>query len=707
MAVIGIDLGTTYSAAARVIDGRPEIILLEGEPKLPSVVGLQKSGKIAVGKTAKRNQAKYPQDTIVEIKRKMGENVAVRLGDKTFKPQEISAMILRKIIEETESELGEEVTGAVISCPVYFKEPARQAIQEAGELAGLKVLRIINEPTAAAYAYGIRADQHEQKEQLYLVYDLGGSTFDMTVIRMCAGSLAVIGTGGDPVLGGGNFDERIVDWLLNEHIFNDPDYAGYKEAVTGPAMSEGRKRDEALRLRLKSYAEEGKKQLCVMPAGAYHFYISGVDVYQGRPVVLDAVLTMAKFEDLIRDLLEHSLQCVDEALSAPKEKYNYTETDLTAILLVGGSTRVPLVRRLLAQRFPNTPIYGQEQGINPDEIVALGASLVAAEQDPESDEVSEHLLMDVTGHTLSVADETRQESREGASEGPLKMAIAEASEAEADREKPLYTDENVQFTVYRPEMIAPLNWYTLLAFAHLSKRRPDAPPDAPEPITEVKRIAERVLADQPAKYEPLKQDSLYAVPHKGEITFVPMIEGFEFNPPSQSFFWQKSVHKVEFEMRATAQLDGHTARGRLTVFLGSIILADVPLAIRVDSAQGEIAKTQPVVPASATPYRKIFASYSHRDREIVEQIEHHIQALGDKYLRDVTELRSGQDWQRWMKDAISEADVFQLFWSHNAMRSAYVREEWEYALALARPNFVRPIYWETPLPESPTENLPP
>lgn len=275
-------------------------------------------------------------------------------------------------------------------------------------------------------------------------------------------------------------------------------------------------------------------------------------------------------------------------------------------------------------------------------------------------------------------------------------------------DKPLYTDENVQFTVYQPEAVAPARWHTLLAFAHLSKRRPDAPPDEPEPLAEVKRLAERILADETADYDAVKQNSLHAVPHKGEITFVPDIDGCEFNPPRQSFSWQKSVHKVEFEMRAAASLDGRMARGRLTVFLGSLILADVPLAIRVDSAaSASSAREVPTAPVSATPYRKIFPSYSHKDRAIVEQIEHHVRVLGDKYLRDVSELRAGQDWQRWMREAIEEADMFQLFWSHNSMHSAYVRQEWEYALSLGRPNFVRPTYWEVPLPENPAENLPP
>jgi serine/threonine protein kinase len=300
----------------------------------------------------------------------------------------------------------------------------------------------------------------------------------------------------------------------------------------------------------------------------------------------------------------------------------------------------------------------------------------------------------------SVAAATDAQPDEARVTGELKRETQEPT-------TPLYADENVQFTVYRPEVIAPERWYKLLAFAHLSERRPDAPPDEPDPSAEVARMAAHALADEPARYSSLRQDSLYAVPHKGELRFVPFVEGCEFNPPSQSFFWLKRVHKVEFELVARSALDGRLARGRLSVFLGALLLADVPLALRIDSRASATTKAQPTVAASAQPYRKIFASYSHKDRLIVEQIEHHIKTLGDKYLRDVTELRAGQDWQHWMKEAIEQADVFQLFWSHNAMRSAYVQQEWEYALALARPDFIRPTYWETPLPESPAENLPP
>ncbi len=401
MATIGIDLGTTYSKAARCMDGRPEIIHLEGDPTLPSVVGLQNNGKIAIGRTAKRNQARNPQNTVVEVKRQMGKPVTVRLGEKAFTPQEVSAMILRRIKDLAEAELGEPVTGAVISCPAYFKDPARSATKEAGDIAGLNVLKIINEPTAAAYAYGVMQG-NDDKDKLFVVYDLGGGTFDVTAIRMVAGSLEVVGTGGDPELGGGNFDDRIADWMLGHLDHQNPGYVA--------ALNDARR--AALRMRLKYHAEEGKIQLCnsTDERPEFRFQITQVDSYEGRPVVFTEALTRDAFEGMIRDLLDHSLKWVDEALKVPKEKHNYTEKDVTAILLVGGSTRVPLVRRILEARFPGTPVWGWERGINPDEIVALGASIVAAAEDPDSDQIAPAQLVDVTGHTLSVAlfDERRQ-----------------------------------------------------------------------------------------------------------------------------------------------------------------------------------------------------------------------------------------------------------------------------------------------------------
>jgi molecular chaperone DnaK len=394
MAVIGIDLGTTYSAAAQFVDGETEIIYIEGRPTLPSVVGVDRRGRIVIGHRAKRNQADNPQDTIVEIKRKMGKKgETVMLGGQQRTPQEISSLILRRIRELAEEELGEPVTGAVISCPAYFMDEPRHATKEAGELAGLNVLRIVNEPTAAAYAYGLLQDEPD-KERLVMVYDLGGGTFDVTVLKMLGGSVEVIGTGGDPELGGSNFDDRIVDWMVEQLEETDPEFLA--------SLSEGGM--EALKTRLKFHAEEGKMILCgPPPRDAHHFAISQIGKYEGRPVSFEGTLTMEEFERRIDDLMQGSIRHLDEAMTVPKEKHKYTEEHLTDILLVGGSTRVPYVRKLLEERYPHVPLRGLESGINPDEIVARGASIVAAQVDPDSEELVESQLIDVTGHTLSVA----------------------------------------------------------------------------------------------------------------------------------------------------------------------------------------------------------------------------------------------------------------------------------------------------------------
>jgi len=274
-------------------------------------------------------------------------------------------------------------------------------------------------------------------------------------------------------------------------------------------------------------------------------------------------------------------------------------------------------------------------------------------------------------------------------------------------ETPLPVHENVQFTVYRPRAVEPMKWAPLLAFAHLSELPEDAPADEPDPLEEVKEQARRVLGDLASSYADIKQDSRYAVPHEAEITFLPEIPGFEINPPRRTFLWLESVQREEFRIRAGAILDGVLVRGRMSVFWGNILLAEINLGIRVDSRLAG-ATAQPQSERSASrPFRNIFPSYSHRDTSIVEEFERFARTLGDRYLRDVHELRAGEVWDDRLKDLIQKADVFQLFWSRNAMQSPYVEEEWKYALSLGRPHFVRPTYWEDPLPEDRNRDLPP
>lgn len=274
------------------------------------------------------------------------------------------------------------------------------------------------------------------------------------------------------------------------------------------------------------------------------------------------------------------------------------------------------------------------------------------------------------------------------------------------RQRP-YLDENVRFTVYRPKTVLPEKWYPMLAFAHLSERRADAPANEPDPVEEVRRQADRVLGQHVGQYQKTTQDTVEAVARSGEITFVPDVPGIEFNPPYRTFAWQESVHREEFHLKASAELNDKTAKGRLSVFLGSLLLAEVNLSIGVDGSLGTRLETTEMETGEADRFRKIFACYSRKDTRIVEEYEAYALSLGDRYLRDCRDIHAGEVWSDRVAEMIQEADVFQLFWSSNSMHSRFAKQEWEHALSLSRSHFVRPVYWEEPLPECPEKHLPP
>lgn len=263
--------------------------------------------------------------------------------------------------------------------------------------------------------------------------------------------------------------------------------------------------------------------------------------------------------------------------------------------------------------------------------------------------------------------------------------------------------DDVQFTVYRPRIVRPFQWTPLLAFAHLGEAPLGTDP-ADDPIVQVQQRAQAVLGDRISTFAQMTQDSSMGLPEDAEVTFLLDLPDFEVKGPSRTFLWVNDVHMEEFRIQAVADLYGGVSRGQLMIMHGSILLAEVRLAIKVDSAAPQSVSLQEA-PVSATRFRKLFPSYSHSDTSIVMQFEHHIEALGDRYLRDAYSLRSGEVWNDKLPDLIREADVFQLFWSHNSMTSPFVEQEWRYALTLNRPEFVRPTYWEDPMPMGP--GLPP
>ncbi len=373
--IIGIDLGTTNSCVAVLEGGAPEIISnTEGERTTPSVVAFTDDGERLVGRLAKRQTITNPKHTISSIKRHMGTDFKAIIsdnGDTTeYAPEQISAMILQKMKKDAEDHLGGKVSKAVITVPAYFNDAQRQATKDAGKIAGLEVMRIINEPTAAALAYGL----DKENEQTILVYDLGGGTFDVSILEIGDGVFEVIATDGDTQLGGDDFDQRVMDWLADEF-----------RKDTGVDLT----KDPSAVQRLKDAAEAAKKELSTRKETTIHLPYITADA--SGPKHLEQKLTRAKFEQLIADLLERTIRIVDSTLQVA----NATSETIDQVVLVGGSTRIPRVQELIASRVPGKI----NKEINPDEVVAAGAAIQGGVLAGEVDEI---VLLDVTPLTLSI-----------------------------------------------------------------------------------------------------------------------------------------------------------------------------------------------------------------------------------------------------------------------------------------------------------------
>jgi serine/threonine protein kinase/thiol-disulfide isomerase/thioredoxin len=297
---------------------------------------------------------------------------------------------------------------------------------------------------------------------------------------------------------------------------------------------------------------------------------------------------------------------------------------------------------------------------------------------------------------------------QAAREAAAKALHKNRAESQADPDKPLVADDNVEFTVYAPRQIKPEKNYTMLAFAHLAKKRDDAPDDERDPIEEMKDQAARILGKQQADYDNANEPAGQPVPREGEITFVPIVPGITFSPASRTFTWRKSVHREEFDLWAAPGMDGKNLSGHLTVFLGSLVIAEVPLKVSVNSRAASAAeKISPDAVQSARRLRQIFASYSHQDEPVVAELAQVAPLFGSRFVLDRTHLDPGEDRREGLQRLIRGADMFQLFWSTNAMRSADTVDEINYAVSLGREGFILPTYWEEPLPRSPAEQLPP
>ena len=363
--IVGIDLGTTNSELAVLRDGKVEVLPIHGNPIMPSAVGLDASGKLIVGQAAKNQLIAAPENTVVSIKRKMGEDTKVKLGDREFSPEEISSFILRELKLEAERQLGQPVTKAVITVPAFFNERQRKATQAAGDLAGLEVVRIINEPTAAALAYGAGVTEGETM----LVYDLGGGTFDVSVVVVEQGVVEVKASHGDTHLGGDDFDQLLVDHAVKEF-----------KRQHGVELAQ----DTRTLRRLQVVLERAKRTLSDEP------FVNVREEYLDGERHLEMEILRDDYERLILPLLEKTLTCVHQSLADAK----LTPRDIHKVMLVGGATRTPLVHRLLLERLRLDPRFE----INPDLIVAMGASIQAG---VIAGEKRHSILVDITPHTYS------------------------------------------------------------------------------------------------------------------------------------------------------------------------------------------------------------------------------------------------------------------------------------------------------------------
>ena len=368
---IGIDLGTTNSVVAVMEGGKPTVIAnAEGSRTTPSIVGFSKTGEKLVGQLAKRQAILNPDKTIASIKRHMGEDYKVNIEGKDYTPQEISAMILRKLADDASNYLGEKVTSAVITVPAYFNDAQRQATKDAGKIAGLDVLRIVNEPTAAALAYGLEKENSEK----VLVFDLGGGTFDVSILEIGDGVHEVLSTSGDTHLGGDDFDQKVMDWICDEFQKQEGiDLRGDKQAMQ----------------RVKEAAEKAKIELSSVLETSISLPFITADA--NGPKHLELSLTRAKFEDLCRDLLNRCKVPVETAL----KDAGVSKSDINEVVLVGGSSRIPAVQQLVKEYTGKEP----NQSVNPDEVVAVGAAIQAGVL---AGEVKDIVLLDVTPLTLGI-----------------------------------------------------------------------------------------------------------------------------------------------------------------------------------------------------------------------------------------------------------------------------------------------------------------
>ena len=752
MDILGIRIGSTNTSVAVVStdDLTFREIWPHGRSSFPTMLVCDK-GRWLVGEEARRFAGRHGDVAVGFLQNPQ----PIRLSGVEYARTDLTSILIREVRRQVEADLGRVVRHCAFATPAYFTEHQKGVLRDASQAAGLVTLSIYAEPFCALAA---TETFHSDSSRSALIVRIGGQSTDVAIATRFS-PWQIVQTDGDLQLGGADLDQIVAQWYVGSR------YPGELDRV--PSL---------FRRELLGAAERAKIELSVNDSAQI-----GPLYYDGSREIPGRVLTRGEFEQLADQVVSRMTAVVEHAVQLSGEKRNLRWDDLDSLVLHGGTTSMPLLRRRLNALL--RPSIALELP-NPATAAARGAALLAAlaarhgfDEGPAAStsrfssssisvgSMERRVLVLDRGHVLpaSVSLTMQAEGTDPSNvasrpfldwtAGVLRLPLYEADshvgdfvarlppavdlkdrtivlEFLVDSDERVACDalipetqwkvtaelvppkrklEEVRFTVYRPRTARPGVWYPMLAFMHLADRRPEAPAAEPDPIEQVHAEARRVLGDQVAAFRDASADGRRGLPRDGEITLVPDVLGVEFNPPRRTFSWVEDVHREEFRLRAGPSLDGQVARGRLVAYFGVIIVAEIDLSILIDSSVRTDNPREPTALATATAslYRRIFASYSHRDAEIVRQYEMYVGTLGDSYLRDVRQLRSGEDWDEGLLRLIDQADIFQLFWSRNSMRSQHVRREWEYAVSLNRTSFVRPTYWEVPLPESREEGLPP
>ena len=659
--VLAVDFGTTNTVAAVTTARGTEILMVDGRAVTPSAVFLNPDGKTwMVGDSAMRAARRGPEWFEPDPKRWVPVGT-LRLGGQNIPVGMAITAVLRPMVQEAALQHGGRRPSAfVVTHPARW-DAARVAVlvEAAAEAAGHDWPQpvALSEPVAAARAVLDRSDVPQQAR--LVVLDLGGGTVDASVVDRFGDTLTVVGQprSRDDV-GGDDYDVRLARWLVAE--------AGAPWLYDRLASSEDR-RERELAADIRADARDAKEALSRQGTASVQLPQSPPDLPESTPVMV----SRSQLEALIRGAPGHdpglaeSVEMVSSVLDTAPQGPPFV-----GVLLTGGGARIPMLAALADER-TGRPVFNVGA---PGTAVARGAAQFAWQV---LDSVAR--LWTPVGERAGVAGP--QQSRRA---GPV-------------------IDDDVRFTVYRPEVLCPGRWALLLVFAHKTTLVVEP---GQEPVDPLQVVEDRARAQfGGAAPRPAGVDAQQELIHGAQLRIVPDLPGIQCNPREQQFEWWEPVHEARFGLRAGPDLAGTVVRGAVRVWCGPLIFAEVSIAMRIAADSPPTETPAATVPLS--PYRKIFASYSHQDRSVVDSFAEAARALGDRYLQDVLTLRAGERWDVRLLELIEDADVFQLFWSRNSMRSPHCRKEWEHALTLRRPLFIRPVYWEDPLPADPGQELPP